>query len=98
MEIQLRHVQALVKAGLMKLENLHACEDDCDRAWEILIDNAPIVREYEAEQDKGAYAVVIRGVEGVYFIQAVEYDDLGPYETLSAAEEAVDQHFGEFLI
>ena len=98
MEIQLRHVQALVKAGLMKLENRHACEDDCDSAWEILMDGAPIVREYEAEQDKGAYAVVIRGVEGVYFIQAVEYDDLGPYETLSDAEEAVDQQFGEFLI
>ena len=98
MEIQLKHVQALVKAGLMKLENRYACEDDCDRAWEILMDDAPIVREYESEQDKGAYAVVIRGVEGVYFIQAVEYDDLGPYETLSEAEEAVDQYFGEFLI
>lgn len=92
------HVQALVKAGLMKLENCHASEDDCDRAREILIDDALIVREYEAEQDKGAYTVVIRGFEGVYFIQAVEYDDLGPYETLSDAEEAIDQHFGEFLI
>ena len=98
MEIQLKHVQTLVKAGLMKLENHYACEDDCDRAREILMDDAPVIREYEAEQDKGAYAVVIRGVEGVYFIQAVEYDDLGLYETLSDAEEAVDQHFGEFLI
>ena len=98
MEIQLKHVQTLVKAGLMKLENHYACDEDCDRAWEILMDDAPVIREYEAEQDKGAYAVVIRGVEGMYFIQAVEYDDLGPYETPSEAEEAVDQHFGEFLI
>ena len=98
MEIRLKHVQALVKAGLMKLEHRHACEDDCDRAWEILMDDAPFVREYEAEQDKGAYSVVIRGVEGVYFIEAIERDDLGPYETLSEAEKAVDLNFGEVLI
>ena len=64
MEIQLKHVTALVKSGLMKRENHYAYEDDCDRAWEILMDDAPVVREYEAEQDKGAYSVFIRGVRG----------------------------------
>lgn len=98
MDIRLEHIKALVTAGLMKLANHDICEDDYDRAYEILLDDAPVVREYEAEQDKGAYSVVIRGVQGIYFIQAVEYDDFGPYETLSVAEEAVDQHFGEFLI
>ena len=98
MDIRVEHVKALVTAGLMKLANHDICEDECDRAYEILLDDSPVVREYEAEQDKGVYAVVIRGVKGVYFIQAVEYDDYGPYETLSDAEEAVDQHFGEFLI
>ena len=78
-------------------ENHYACEDDWIERGNF---NGRRTRcsRIRSEQDKGAYAVVIRGVEGVYFIQTLEYDDLGPYETLTDAEEAVDQNFGEFLI
>jgi hypothetical protein len=68
-----------------------------DYAVDFLTNEAPVVSEYEAEQDKGVYNVTIRGFPGAYFVQANEYDDSEVFPTLKAAEEYVSEQFGEFL-
>jgi hypothetical protein len=51
-----------------------------------------------AEQDKGAYAVDIIGVPGAYYIEAPEYDELGVFEKLEDARQALQDQYGEFLL
>ena len=74
--------------------DLEAAADD---AIEFLENEAPVVKEYEAEQDEGVYKVTIRGFSGVYFVQAIEYDDSEVFITLKQAKEYVMENYGEFL-
>jgi hypothetical protein len=69
--------------------------DACLNAWR---NDAPLVEELLAEQDKGVYGVEIRGVPGAYFSTAPEYDDDGPFTTLQDAQNAVWANFGEFIL
>jgi len=69
-----------------------------DAAYEALLDCGIVVESYEAEQDKGAYAINIIGVPGAYYVEAMEYDDMGFFETLEDARKAVRHRFGEFVI
>jgi hypothetical protein len=38
------------------------------------------------------------GVPGAYYIQAPEYEDMGFFETLEEAREALKARYGEFLL
>jgi hypothetical protein len=76
-------------------EDYDALRDVC---LEVLGNEAPTVEEYTAEQDKGAYAVTVRGVPGAYFVQALEYDDKGVFSTLDEARDCAFNHYGEFFV
>jgi|LauGreDrversion4_2_1035121.scaffolds.fasta_scaffold339452_2 hypothetical protein len=67
-------------------------------ALEVLNDDGPEVEVYEAEQSKGIYLVVIVGVEGAYFVRAIEYDDQGLFSSLEEARSELMFHYGEFLV
>jgi hypothetical protein len=69
-----------------------------DAAYDALLNAGLVVESYEAEQDKGAYAVNIIGVPGAYYIEAAEYDNMGFFETLEEARKALDLEYGEFLV
>ena len=82
---------------------LHALSDQDwadlhDACLETLINEAPIVESFDAEQDKGVYSVDIRGIDGAYFVQAIEFDDLGIFSSLEEARNRADLQFGEFRV
>jgi hypothetical protein len=52
-----------------------------EACFDALTTNAPVVCEYQVTQDFGPYPVFIRGVPGVYFIDAIERDPMGPFAT-----------------
>src|SRR5680860_1008185 len=69
-----------------------------DTAYVALTNSGLVVESYEAEQDKGIYAVNIIGVPGAYYIEAPEYDELGFFEKLEDARQALQDQYGEFLL
>ncbi len=69
--------------------------DFCSDLWR---NESPDVESYDAEQDKGIYPVTIKGIPGVYWIFAPEYDNEGPFDTLEEARKEVEATFGEFLV
>ena len=69
-----------------------------DAALDSLSNYAPIVKEYEAEQDKGVYPINIIGVNGCYVVCASEYPNSEIFNSLSDAEDYVNFNYGEFLI
>ena len=44
------------------------------------------------------FSVSAGGINGAYFIQALEYEDIGIFDTLEDAQSAVDMNYGEFII
>ena len=78
------------------------CGDDLSYLMDAALDSissyAPIVKTYEAEQDKGVYPVNIYGVDGCYIVWAAEYDWSDIFNSIEEAEQYVDLTFGEFLI
>ena len=69
-----------------------------DAVSDVLMNSAPIVEEFEAEQDKGVYSVQIHGVPGAYFVTATEYDSEGLFHSLDDARDCVQSNWGEFLV
>lgn len=69
-----------------------------DAVSDVLMNSAPIVEEFEAEQDKGVYSVQILGVPGAYFVTAAEYDSEGLFQSLDDARDCVQSNWGEFLV
>jgi hypothetical protein len=69
-----------------------------DACYDSLIDDAAVAKEFAAEQSKGAYDIVVRGVPGAYFVTAPEYDDEGVFDTLNEAIAYVELNFGEFIV
>lgn len=69
-----------------------------DAALDSLSNYAPIVKEYEAEQDKGVYPISIVGVDGCYIVCASEYPNSEIFNSLAEAEYYVNFNYGEFLI
>lgn len=67
-------------------------------ACNALMNAAPIVRSYTAQQGQGPYPVWIAGIEGVYLLMTPQHDTLGPFSTLAAAVDAMDRHHGPFLV
>ena len=68
-----------------------------DLVVDFLGNEAPVVKNFKAEQDKGVYHVTIRGFPGAYFVQAAEYDDSEVFPTRDDAMSYIERHFGEFL-
>ena len=96
-----------IKAALdgkdIDLTNIEKLSEDTlgyliDAALDSLSNYAPIVKEYQAEQDKGVYPINIVGVNGCYIVWAAEYDWSDIFNSLEEAEQYVDLTFGEFLI
>jgi hypothetical protein len=73
-------------------------DDRHDLAVDALSNNAPAVFSKEAEQDKGAYSVVIRGVPGAFFVEAMEHDNAGVFDSLDEAKSYMWLNFGEFIV
>ena len=96
--LQKHHVEAIVRAGLISGNTPDDYDALCDKAFDALINDAPEVRTWTAEQDKGAYNIMIRGIPGVYFIEALERDELGPFETIAEAEQEVKGQYGELIV
>ena len=99
LKLELRHIDAIISSGLAGDLNPGISEDERhDLALDALSNDAPVFSSKEAEQDKGAYSVVIRGVPGAYFVQANEYDDAGVFDSLDEAESYMWLNFGEFIV
>ena len=64
---------------------------------DILTNNAPVVKEFEAETDKDVYSIEIRGFSGAYFVWAAEYDNSEIFASQKHAENYVQENFGEFI-
>lgn len=69
-----------------------------DACLEVLRNEAPIVKEIDAEQSKGVYTISIHGIPGAYWVFAPEFDIEGVFSTLSEALAEVDSQHGEFLV
>ena len=91
-------IEAIIKTGLCDASGLTDTDDLRDAAYDALVNEAPEVKAWDAEQDKGVYSVVVRGVPGAYFVQAMEYDDDGVYSTLDEAVAAAEASYGEFFL
>jgi hypothetical protein len=68
-----------------------------EACYEALTNEAPQVAEYEVTQDFGPYLVFIRGVPGVYFIDALERDPTGPFATLTQARKGLELNFAGLI-
>jgi hypothetical protein len=69
-----------------------------DACMDALLNEAPIVSWFDAEQSKGAYGVSVRGVPGAYFVEAQEFDRVGLFDTQIEAENKADFEHGEFRV
>jgi hypothetical protein len=99
MKLGAAQIEAVKRSGLLDSAANNLFGDELhDFVYDALVNTAPEVKSFTAEQDKGAYSVVIRGVPGAYFVEAAEYDDDGVFDDLASAESALYWHFGEFLI
>ena len=99
MKLSEKQIEAIKQSGLLKARQrkLTGCELH-DSAYDALSNEAPVVESFTAEQDKGAYHVCIRGIPGAYFVEAMEYDDVGVFDDIDSARDALIANFGEFLI
>ena len=68
-----------------------------DACYDALCNDAPVVFEYELEQDFGPYPAHIRGVPGCYFLDITERDPIGPFATLDLAKKAFEFGFGNLI-
>ena len=99
LKLELRHVAAVISSGLAGVVNESMSDDDRhDLALDALSNNAPAVFSKKAEQDKGTYSVVIRGVPGAFFVEAMEYDNAGVFDRLDEAKSYMWFNFGEFIV
>jgi len=69
-----------------------------DAVVDALMNEAPVVREFLAEQSKGIFPINVVGVEGAYYVWAQEYDDIGLFDSIDQAESYVQSEYGEFLV
>lgn len=90
-------IEAIIKAGLFDASGMGNADQLHDAAYDALMNEAPEATAWDAEQDKGVYSVIVRGVPGAYFVQALEYEDDGVYSTLDEAIGAAEANYGEFF-
>lgn len=69
-----------------------------DACIDALVNDAPVVRSLEAEQDKGVYPIEVRGVPGAFWVFALEFDNEGVFSSIDEALSHVETQYGELLI
>ena len=98
MKLTTKQLNAVKESGLLTAEPNTLTEDDLyDSGYDALLNEAPTIEQFTAEQSKGEYPVVIRGVPGAYFVQALEYDDIGVFDNIEQARDALFSQYWEFL-
>lgn len=97
MKLSKSQIQAIVQAGLLEVPNMISHDEIYDAAYDALLNEAPEVKSWLAEQDDGIYSIVIRGIPGAYFVEATDHDDDGVYSTLDGAIRAVEINHVEFI-
>jgi hypothetical protein len=99
MKFSREQIEAVRRSGLIGAAATALTGDELyEAAYDALTNEAPVIKSYTGEQDKGAYDITIRGVPGAYFVSALEYDDEGVFDDITTAEAAVYRHYGEFII
>jgi len=89
---------------LLQLKPLNKLDADqvdllSDTVLEVLYDlDLPAAETYEAEQVSGVYYINIMGVPGAYYIETADRDNMGYFETLEEAREALKAEYGEFTL
>lgn len=78
---------------------VYEVEPACAQAslLEALVNEAPVVVQWTAEQDLGKYFVTVRGVPGAYFVEALDREDDGVYSDLTVAINTAVRDYGEFF-
>lgn len=72
-------------------------EKRADMVVDAFINEAPIISSYTAEQDKGEYSILVRGVPGAFSVEAQEFEDAGVFDSVEDAEKFVSMNHGEFM-
>lgn len=92
----------LSEPSLADKPSANLCDGDWadlhDACLDTLVNDAPIVESFNAEQSKGIYEVVIRGVPGAYFVTAPEFESEGIFSTIEDARGSADAFHGEFRL
>ena len=68
-----------------------------EACYEVLTNDAPLAADYEATQDFGPYGVYVRGVPGIYFIDAIERERCGPFATLDLAADVAALNYSDLI-
>jgi hypothetical protein len=61
------------------------------------MNDAPTVKEITGEGDYGAFGIIVRGVDGAYFVSALEFDDEGPFTTFDEAVDWAESNYEPFI-
>ena len=94
MNILPKHIKAVQLSNLgVHLEPSSSFSGD-----QVFEEHAPEVKSWEAEQDKGSNSVIVRGVPEAYFVQAMEFDDVGLFDTADEAIGEAECNHGEFFL
>lgn len=92
----------LERLGFLNVDVERMAPDDIDDVHDVCIDfltnEAPVVEEYTAEQDKGSYGIFIKGVPGAYFVDADDRSPEGLFGSLQDARSWLLFNYGEFLL
>jgi hypothetical protein len=99
MKISPEQINAIVTAGLVENNRYSDADGLHDAAFDALVNEAPVVAQWKAKQsdEYGGYFVVVRGVPGAYFVQALDHDDIGIFSDLTEAINKAVLVYGEFF-
>lgn len=102
-EILSMHVRQQLNDPSLSTKDLSLITDDEwaeleEACLNVIQNEAPIVKEIDAEQSKGIYTISIHGIPGAYWVFAPEFDDEGIFSTLSEAIAMIEDEHGEFLV
>lgn len=59
----------------------------CDFLMDVMNNSARIYTKFTAKGDNGNYPIYVRGLGGIYFVDALEFDNVGYFTSLSDAED-----------
>lgn len=97
-----RLIKAMFPGIYSKLRHGVALTDDelftvVDIATDSFQNESPDVQTYEGHGGYGPFNITIRGVEGLYFVQAPEFDDSPLLYSIEEAREYIDEHYFHYL-
>ena len=69
-----------------------------DACIDALMNDAPVVKQITGlGRDEDPFHIIIRGIPGVYFVSAVEFDDKGIFASFDDAEAWVESYYEPFI-